>query len=105
MNPRSRQPISTDSEWSFELIRRYDQEIARLAEFVDLLGVIVGQLLDRLLDLSKNYEPNPTFVNWVKQADWLILREFRPDILMDEENISFWQHISTQWLYRLMRSI
>ena len=32
MNPRSRQPISTDSEWSFELIRRYDQEIARLAE-------------------------------------------------------------------------
>lgn len=61
--------------------------------------------LDRLLDLSKNYEPNPTFVNWVKQADWLILREFRPDILMDEENISFWQHISTQWLYRLMRSI
>ncbi len=32
MNPLSRQPISTDSEWSFELIRRYDQEIARLAE-------------------------------------------------------------------------
>ncbi|GGH93434.1 SpoVR family protein [Pseudomonas fluvialis] len=32
MNPRSLQPISTDSEWSFELIRRYDQEIARLAE-------------------------------------------------------------------------
>ncbi|MBP8262650.1 MAG: SpoVR family protein [Pseudomonas sp.] len=32
MNPRSRQPISTDSEWNFELIRRYDQEIARLAE-------------------------------------------------------------------------
>jgi len=27
-----RQPISTDSEWTFELIRAYDQEIAKLAE-------------------------------------------------------------------------
>ena len=26
------QPISTGSEWSFELIRQYDREIARLAE-------------------------------------------------------------------------
>ena len=27
-----RQPISTGSEWTFELIRQYDQAIARLAE-------------------------------------------------------------------------
>lgn len=28
----SRQPISTGSEWTFELIREYDQELARLAD-------------------------------------------------------------------------
>ncbi len=27
-----RQPISTTSEWSFELIQRYDEEIAKIAE-------------------------------------------------------------------------
>ena len=29
---RKRQPISTGSEWTFDLIRQYDREIARLAE-------------------------------------------------------------------------
>ncbi len=31
MNSRKRQPISTGSEWSFELIQAYDREIGRLA--------------------------------------------------------------------------
>ena len=28
---KRRQPISTGSEWTFELIRQYDREIGRLA--------------------------------------------------------------------------
>ena len=32
MSARPRQPISSGSEWSFELIQQYDREIARLAE-------------------------------------------------------------------------
>ncbi|HLV17030.1 MAG TPA: hypothetical protein VKY70_06150, partial [Pseudomonas sp.] len=29
---RKRQPLSTGSEWTFELIEAYDREIGRLAE-------------------------------------------------------------------------
>ncbi|HSX69512.1 MAG TPA: hypothetical protein VLF16_01165, partial [Pseudomonas sp.] len=29
---KRRQPLSTGSEWTFELIRQYDREIARIAE-------------------------------------------------------------------------
>ena len=29
---KKRQPISTGSEWTFDLIRQYDKEIARIAE-------------------------------------------------------------------------
>ncbi|MGX9080733.1 SpoVR family protein, partial [Klebsiella pneumoniae] len=29
---RKREPISTGSEWTFDLIRQYDKEIARIAE-------------------------------------------------------------------------
>ena len=29
---KRRQPISTGSEWTFDLIRQYDREISRLAE-------------------------------------------------------------------------
>ena len=32
MNSQRRTPLSTNSEWSFELIRAYDQELARLAK-------------------------------------------------------------------------
>ena len=28
---RKREPISTGSEWTFDLIRQYDKEIARIA--------------------------------------------------------------------------
>ncbi|WP_428035381.1 SpoVR family protein [Amphritea sp.] len=33
---KKREPISTGSEWTFELIQRYDQEIARVAEYYGL---------------------------------------------------------------------
>ena len=37
--------------------------------------------LDRLSELSKNHSGNMSFRHWVKQADWLILREFNQDLL------------------------
>jgi uncharacterized protein (TIGR00661 family) len=37
--------------------------------------------LDRLLELSAAYKPNPYFKHWVDRADWIILREFDPDLL------------------------
>lgn len=37
--------------------------------------------LDKLLYLAQHHEPNVHFRHWVKQADWLILHEFRRDIL------------------------
>lgn len=40
--------------------------------------------LDILLELSRHYVPNPDFRDWANQADWLILREFRPDLLSEE---------------------
>lgn len=39
--------------------------------------------LDALLQLAEHHTPDPAFRNWVKQSDWLILREFRPDLLQE----------------------
>ena len=35
----------------------------------------------------------------MKQADWLILREFRPDLLMEETPASLWHRLSTPVSY------
>ena len=40
--------------------------------------------LDVLLSISESHVENPVFRHWVKQADWLILREFREDLLREE---------------------
>lgn len=61
--------------------------------------------LDALLHLSETHEPDPSFVHWVKQADWLILREFRPDLLMGEMPPSLWQRLTMNWIYRLGKSL
>ena len=37
--------------------------------------------LDLLQSLSETYKVNQTFREWVRQADWLILREFNQDLL------------------------
>ena len=43
-------------------------------------GVIADRFdLDALLQLSQTHQPDLAFSHWVKQADWLILREFRED--------------------------
>ncbi len=39
--------------------------------------------MDKLLSVAQSHQADPSFVHWVKQADWLILREFRPDLLND----------------------
>lgn len=69
-------------------------------------GVVADQFdLDALLQLSQTHQPDLAFSHWVKQADWLILREFRSDLLMDETPPSLWHRISTQWIYRLGKSL
>lgn len=50
--------------------------------------------LDILLQLANHHRPDPTFRDWVRQADWLILREFRSDVLQDA--------LSLPPIYRLM---
>lgn len=59
--------------------------------------------LDALLELSKTHIPNPIFRHWAKQADWLILREFREDLLCDEHPVSYIRRRATNWVGRLSR--
>ncbi|RHJ93451.1 glycosyltransferase family protein [Parabacteroides bouchesdurhonensis] len=68
-------------------------------------GAISGQFdLDILLDLSERHTPNKAFPHWVKQADWLIMREFRTDLLMDEMPAPALLHrMLTNWTGRLGR--
>ena len=69
-------------------------------------GVVADRFdLDALLGLSRTHRPNPAFSHWVKQADWLILREFRPDLLMEETPASLWRRLSTRWIYRLGKTL
>lgn len=60
--------------------------------------------LDALLHLSENHSSNPTFRHWVQQADWLILREFREDLLMEEVPSSLWHRLSMHWVYRIAKT-
>lgn len=69
-------------------------------------GVIADRFdLDALLQLSQTHQPDLAFSHWVKQADWLILREFRPDLLMEETPASLWHRLSTRWIYRFGKSL
>lgn len=60
--------------------------------------------LDALLHLSETHQPNPSFRHWVQQADWLILREFREDLLTEELPPSTWHRFSIHWVYRLAKA-
>ena len=57
--------------------------------------------LDALLQVSETHQENPVFRHWASQADWLILREFRPDLLLEERPVAFWPRLVTGWMYRL----
>lgn len=69
-------------------------------------GVVAESFdLDALLQLSKSHQPDLSFSHWVKQADWLILREFRPDLLLEELPTSAWHRLTMGWIYRLGKSL
>lgn len=57
--------------------------------------------LDTLLTLAENHEPNTKFRQWAKQSGWLIAREFRADLLMDERPVTAFHRITTNWVYRI----
>jgi len=59
--------------------------------------------LDVLLSISESHVENPVFRHWVKQADWLILREFREDLLREEHPVTSLGRITTNWVARLGR--
>lgn len=56
--------------------------------------------LDVLLSISESHVENPLFRHWVKQADWLILREFREDLLREEHPVTSLGRITTNWVVR-----
>ncbi len=62
--------------------------------------------LDKLLDLSENHKPNLDFRHWVNQADWMILREFREDLLEQENTVglSLRRHLA-KLRYKLSKTI
>ncbi len=65
-------------------------------------GVVADRFdLDALLSLSESHAGNPLFRYWVKQADWLILREFREDLLREERPLRSLGRITTNWVARL----
>lgn len=67
-------------------------------------GVVSDRFdLDALLSISMNHTENPVFRHWVKQADWLILREFREDLLREEVSLTSFRRITTNWAARLGR--
>lgn len=69
-------------------------------------GVVADRFdLDALLSLSETHQPNPSFRHWVRQADWLILREFREDLLMEEDASSLWHRLSMHLIYKLGKSL
>lgn len=69
-------------------------------------GIVAERFdLDTLLQLSLHHQPNPSFRHWVKQADWLILREFRTDLLAEAIPSTFWHRVTMHWLYRLGKSL
>ena len=54
--------------------------------------------LDRLLQATDQYQTNPNFKHWVKQADWLILHEFRADLLLAKQKmrIRLWHLVKNE---------
>ena len=59
--------------------------------------------LDVLLSLSERHTENQTFRHWVKQADWLILREFREDLLREPCPVTRLRRIAGYWMERLSK--
>ncbi|MCD7931177.1 MAG: glycosyltransferase [Tannerellaceae bacterium] len=57
--------------------------------------------LDQLVSLAGKETDNSKFRFWAKQVDWLILREFREDLLQTEKPVFRLTNLLTRTIYRL----
>lgn len=64
-----------------------------------------GFNMDALLELSESHQPDADFRYWARQADWLILREFRRDLLHGEVPLRLFHRLLTGWIARLSKSL
>jgi ATP-dependent HslUV protease ATP-binding subunit HslU len=83
-----RTPISTGSEWTFELVKQYDAEIARIAAEVNERTENIGArrlhtVLERLLDQVSFDAPELAGQEIV--VDAALVRERLAPILEDED--------------------
>lgn len=69
-------------------------------------GVVSDEFnMDTLLKLAEEHKPDIDFQYWVKQADWLILREFREDLLREETHLGIVHRLLVNWIARLGKSL
>lgn len=59
--------------------------------------------LDALLAISEQPIDPSAFRHWVQQANWLILREFREDILRSDVAYTWWDNVSMVLTNRMVR--
>lgn len=59
--------------------------------------------LDALLALSEQPIDPAAFRHWVQQASWLIVREFREDLLRSDSAYSLWDNLSSVVTDRMVR--
>ena len=94
----SLRPIGYKSLLSFLEGRRAPKHRKHIEQLLAQYGC---RTLDGFLQVSHALSLNDTF--WVKQADWLILREFRPDLLFHELPAVGLRRHATNWVARLGR--
>lgn len=70
-------------------------------------GVVCDRFdLDQLLTLAEQPRQNIQFRNWVQQAEWIFVREFRPDLVLEEEGTGFFlRNLATSYIYKMARYI
>lgn len=59
--------------------------------------------LDRLLSLAEHPVNHSAFRHWVQQADWLIMREFREDLLHTHQQVGTLARLTVGWSEWLVR--
>ncbi|MCC8144243.1 MAG: glycosyltransferase [Tannerellaceae bacterium] len=69
-------------------------------------GIIGSRFeLNKLRELAEKKINHQDFRHWVKQADWLIAREFREDLVFEENPQPFLRRVFTNWVYKMGRSL
>ena len=84
-------------DFEFPRANRLSLFSLRLFTRVTAIGAI-----KRLALSSQPIDPSP-FRHWVQQANWLILREFREDILRSEVAYTWWDNLSMVLTNRMVR--